>query len=379
MSTGIPTCPFERIEDPDLEARQIDETSALMVTRLQKRYPPSKPIGRGVHPKSHGCVQATFTVNPDIASEYQVGLFAQPGREFGAIVRFSNAAVMDEADIDCTGRTATPATPDEHGSRGMALKVLDVGDEVLALDGEARNQDFLMVNQPVFAFANAKDYLRLQRVLDDHNDIARPFFAPLGALDPTLPQPVREAILKSNKEQQIEADDIKRMAETLTIVRGIQATPVAHPLGIQYFSAAPFLFGPDRVMKFSARPGAEVPPTTVPEPPPRDYLRQVLTETMLRPGTLQFDFMVQVRPGGDDLGIENASSLWNEADHPFVSVARITIAAPQENVYSEEHIAACERLVFTPWHSLAAHQPIGGINRLRKAVYEASANYRLNA
>jgi predicted DCC family thiol-disulfide oxidoreductase YuxK len=87
----------------------------------------------------------------------------------------------------------------------------------------------------------------------------------------------------------------------------------------------------------------------------------------------------QVRPGGGDLVIENASSLWKEADHPFVSVARITIVAPQENVHSEEHIAKCERLVFTPWHSLAAHQPIGGINRLRKAVYEASANYRLNA
>ena len=39
--------------------------------------------------------------------------------------------------------------------------------------------------------------------------------------------------------------------------------------------------------------------------------------------------------------------------------------------------AQCERLVFTPWHSLAAHQPIGSINRLRKAVYEASAQHRL--
>ena len=37
----------------------------------------------------------------------------------------------------------------------MAVKVLDVGGEVLAKDHEACNQDFLMINQPKFAFANA--------------------------------------------------------------------------------------------------------------------------------------------------------------------------------------------------------------------------------
>jgi hypothetical protein len=57
-------------------------------------------------------------------------------------------------------------------------------------------------------------------------------------------------------------------------------------------------------------------------------------------------------------------------------VARIAIVAPQ-SIDSAEHQARCERLVFTPWHSLAAHQPIGSINRLRKAVYEASAQHRL--
>jgi hypothetical protein len=27
------------------------------------------------------------------------------------------------------------------------------------------------------------------------------------------------------------------------------------------------------------------------------------------------------------------------------------------------------RLAFNPWHALAEHRPMGGINRLRKAVY----------
>jgi hypothetical protein len=86
--------------------------------------------------------------------------------------------------------------------------------------------------------------------------------------------------------------------------------------------------------------------------------------------------MVQVRGGGDDLGIENASTAWDEKAHPFVNVARITIAVPQD-IDAAEHRARCERLFFTPWHSLAAHRPIGSINRLRRAVYEASARHRL--
>ena len=36
----------------------------------------------------------------------------------------------------------------------------------------------------------------------------------------------------------------------------------------------------------------------------------------------------------------------------------------------------CDNLSFNPWFGLEAHRPIGGINRLRKAVYEAISDYR---
>jgi hypothetical protein len=377
VTDRTPLCPFEHVEDAELEARQIDETAQLTVALLQKRYPPPTPVLRGVHPKSHGCVQAGFAVSADVPPELQVGLFAQPGRQFAAIVRFSNAAALAGPDVDCRGRQEAPAKPDKHGSRGMAVKVLDVDGEVLAQDDGACNQDFLMINQPVFAFANAEDYLRLDRILAAHDDDPVGFFAPLRAQDPTLPAPAREAILKYIEHEKIGADAIRRILDTKKIIDGIQATPVANPLGIQYFSAAPFLFGPDRVMKFSARPCAEVQPSTMPDPPPDHYLREVLSQAMQQSVTVEFDFMVQVRSGGDDLGIENASTAWDETAHPFVKVARITVVAPQQAIGSAEHQARCERLAFNPWHSLPAHQPIGSINRLRKAVYEASAQHRL--
>jgi hypothetical protein len=361
-------CPFEHIQNPDQEAEQIVETTDLTVKLLDKRYPPPKQILRGVHPKSHGCVKATFTINPDIPPELQVGLFAEPGKQFDAFIRFSNAAALVGPDIDKEGK---------HGSRGMAVKVLDVEGEVLIEDNGARNQDFLMINLPVFAFANTEDYLRLDRVLDRDNDVAAGFFAPLQLQNPAITEEQRRSILAYIEAEDISAEDIERIADSAGIVGQIQATPVANPLGIQYFSAAPFLFGSDRVMKFSAKPCAEVPPTEVPDPPPDNYLRDVLTETMSRNEELHFDFMLQVRSEGDDLGIENASSLWDEARYPFISVAKITIPAPQPEVDSEENKAHCENLAFTPWHSLPEHQPIGSINRLRQSVYQASAEHRL--
>jgi len=368
-TTPISKCPFEHIQNPDLEAEQIAETTDITVKLLDKRYrPPNEPpkqILRGVHPKSHGCVKATFTINPDIPLELQVGLFAEPGKQFDAFIRFSNAAALlgsDTTETEIDPATKKAVEVEKHGSRGMAIKVLDVGGAVLTDDNGAHNQDFLMINQPVFAFANTEDYLRLDRVLVRDNDVAAGFFAPLRIPDPS-----------------VTVEQKKRILNSLQIVTGIQTTDVGNPLGIQYFSAAPFLFGPDRVMKFSAMPCAQVPPEkSPPRPRPENYLSDALTKTMKENEELHFDFMLQVRGKDADFGtdnelIENASSKW---DDKFVSVAKITIPRPQPEVDSEENKAHCEKLAFTPWHSLVEHQPIGSINRLRKDVYEASAKHR---
>ena len=146
---------------------------------------------------------------------------------------------------------------------------------------------------------------------------------------------------------------------------------------VSYFSGAPFLYGPERAMKFAAIPwGGEKAPQTLPDPASDDYLREALLERMRRKEDVCFDFAVQVRGPGPDLGIEDATSVWDEATVPFRNVATVTIPAPQNAVDAPRRRAICERLVFTPWHSLAAHQPLGSINRLRKAVYLASKKHR---
>ena len=86
----------------------------------------------------------------------EFGLFETPGRKFEALIRFSNAAGIVGPDVN---------EEKEHGSRGMAIKVLDVDGPVLLDDKGRHNQDFLMVNSTAFAIANAGDYLRLNQII----------------------------------------------------------------------------------------------------------------------------------------------------------------------------------------------------------------------
>lgn len=80
--------------------------------------------------------------------------------------------------------------------------------------------------------------------------------------------------------ENISQEDIQRILDTFKIVQKIQASAVANPLGIQYFSAAPFLFGCNKVMKFSVRPVSQISHSEFPVNPSADYLREALSETM---------------------------------------------------------------------------------------------------
>ena len=328
------------------EDQLIDEVATDTVTLLDKRYPNPKPILRGVHAKSHGCLRGNFTINPDIREDLRVGLFSEPGKRYPAVVRYSNASVT----VDCDLKGG-------NGSRGMAIKVMGVDGTVLQNDGEGASQDFLMVNTPNFAFANVQDYHRLTKILLKDNDVPTAFFAPLQA-----------------EVFGITADDKGRIFKSFQVVQTIAAKPVGNVLEVPYFGAAPFGFGPDRVMRFSARPRVAPEPQILPRDPiPCNYLNEALTARMAEGATVIFDFMLQVRKAEDVTDLEDATAIWDE---PFVRAATLVLEASQTDVNSDAQRRACEELVFTPWHALTEHEPLGGINRLRKKVYDASAEHR---
>ena len=356
------------------ESAQITQIIEFTMAQLRQRYPGGAKVRRGVHPKDHGCVTARFTINQNLPPDLQVGVFATPGREYQAWVRFSNASVAILPDSSVTNGKPS------HTSRGMAIKLLDVDGEPLLPAPAPREQDFLMVNHPVFAFANVEDYLALSRILLEDKDDPTRFFIER---------------IKRNPDKSPDMSDpaTRRAVRTFSIVSRIQSPartanppayqdPPASPVDNQYFSGAPFLFGHGRVMKFSARPLA--PSADQPDLSSPDYLRTALHQRLTGAGatSVAFEFLVQIRSAAELADkvasqIEDACEEWDAKAFPFVPVATLVIE-PQD-FDSPERRALCEDLIFTPWHGVPEHRPLGGINRLRLGVYEASSQMRHNA
>lgn len=133
-------------------------------------------------------------------------------------------------------------------------------------------------------------------------------------------------------------------------------------------------------MQFSVRPCGELKSQVLPQTPSADYLNLALTNTMTMNEPIEFDFRVQVKKPEnlEKLGIENATVAWDWSDtNPDVTtVAKVTVPAPQLGINCSSEREDCEKRFFTPWHAHKDHQPLGGINRLRRAVYFASAAHR---
>lgn len=348
---------------PDGEATQIKNIVDMTVKQLQMRYPEQVEVLRGVHAKDHGAVTARFEVLDNIAEMYRHGVFETPGKQFNCSIRFSNAAVRVDSDSRLENNLAV------HGSRGMAIKLLGVEGPTLGFAHGAPTQDFLMVNHPVFVFANVEDYEVLSRaLLVENKDSPVPFFAerlpPKDATDLTPSQ--SRAVTTAKLAGRIQASTLPAAFQT----------PPASPVDNQYFSAAPFLLGPDQVMRFRVSPVSRS--SASPNVNDSNYLRTALVNRLRdkQQGEVVFKFEIQVRPAESidpETDIENTSHSWSE-DYEFVHVATLTI--PLQEFDSPEAQLRSERLFFTPWHGLEAHRPLGGINRLRRAVYEASAQLR---
>ena len=414
---GVDKCPFasssfEKI--PEGEAVEIDEIARLTTELQDKRIELPKQKGkllRGVHAKSHGCVTAKFIVNKDIDCKYQIGLFAKPGASYDAHIRYSNASVEIDADSTFIEGDETAPHKWQHGSRGMATKVYDVEGDVIDEDCNGqKNQDFLMINTPEFAFSDVHSYLFLTRALTESkfgNNSDTLFALGKITLDviikgrgatSTIPTQVDfdrlVGFLNSDKNQAgfklpdgFTLQDLQKVIATLVLVAGkIQKQIVRNPTQIQYFGASPFLFGEDKVMKFSVAPTTPIEQKelelTSPENVSDDYLLEALSKTMSEDCKITYDFKILLRDsdfGEDQLLIEDATTTWvkegvEEIDQ-YVTVAKLIID-PKQDISTEAALKRCESLVFSPWHALKSHEPVGSINRLRRSVYDNSAKHR---
>lgn len=327
LSLGLialfPTYTFSNELVPANEAVAIQQIAQIVEENIRAEAK-NDSAHRDAHFKAHGCVKAQFRVL-QLSNEISIGIFAE-AREYPAWIRYSNGSgkVQDDSVGD---------------GRGMAIKLMGVE------RSQSGTQDFVMVNHPVFFVKNAADYVEFQKALVEDSPIK--FFLP-------------------------GANPLNFRLHELAIATAIRSRKVDSPLDIQYWSATPYRFG-DTAMKFSARACDKPVKSSSAETTSPNFLRENM-QKHLDHGDACFDFMVQLRKHAAEMPIEDPTVEWNEKDSPFIPVAKITIASQQFN--TPEQLKFCEDLSFTPWHAVLDHQPLGGINRVRKAVYETSSRIR---
>lgn len=315
-------------KDDEIAKRTLELT--LNSLKKKKADNPDSKVLRDAHPKHHGCTAASFTVEKDIPETLKHGIFKSP-KTYSAYIRFSNGSQTPQADSI-------------GDIRGMGIKLMGVeGDKLLESEKKEKTQDFLIINHPVLPVGDPEEYLNLFEAAFA-GKAGSYFFGwnPFGW----------------------------KLAG-LGKVRAIRSKKISSMLEIRYWSTTPYQLGQNAV-KYSAKAcGNEI--TPIPDNPGPDYLKETMKSHLSRKEAC-FDFMVQVQKDPVKMPVEDPAVEWDEEVSPFVKVA--TVKIPVQEFDTPEKMNFCENLSFTPWHSLPDHRPIGGINRVRKTVYEGISEYR---
>lgn len=299
---------------------------------------------RSVHAKNHGVIAAELVVGA-LPPELAQGLFAREGR-YPALMRIST----NPGDI-LRDSIALP--------RGLAVKVLGVAGERLPDTPEDATQDFLLVNAPVFAAPTPADFLKSLTLVAATTDRAEWAKAALSHVLQTL----------SGALEAAGAD-----AGALAALGGARNV---HPLGETYQSQTAFRYG-DHIARFRIVPVSAglnaLTGTVIDTRGDRDAIRHAVDAAM-RETAAEWAFQVQLNRDLAAMPVEDPTVDWDAGQSPWQTVARLT-AAPQGSGDAARRAAVDDTLRFSVWAGLAAHRPLGAVNRVRRETYLFSAAYR---
>jgi hypothetical protein len=342
--TPLPyTSSVEVIEDDEAETIQglIDTMTHIQEITLKD----GGHAIRSVHAKSHGLIAGRLIVSEGLPPALAQGLFARAGR-YPVVMRISTIPgdLLDD-------RVSTP--------RGLAVKVLGIEGERLAGSEDATTQDFVLVNGPVFGAPTARKFLGVVKLLAATTDKA-----------PGLKQAF------SSAAQAIEKGLEALGGKSATLVT-LGGHPETNVLGETYYSQAAIRYG-DHIAKICVAPSSSglkaLTDAKVDLDDKPDGLRQAVVDHFASLGG-EWEVRVQLCTDLDAMPVEDASVPWSEAESPYVTVAKI-VADPQTAWSAERSAVVDDRMLFTPWHGIAAHRPLGNVMRARKQVYEMSKRFR---
>lgn len=330
------------IADEDQVHRELIDTMRSITETTSRNYDHAV---RSVHAKSHGLIEGELTVAAGLPPELAQGLFAQRGT-YKVVMRISTnpGDILDDS-------VSAP--------RGIAIKVLDVPGERLPDSQGETTQNLVLVNAPAFAAADAKAFLGSLKQLAATTDKAE------------WAKKLLSATLRG-AEATLEA-----FGGESTMIKTMGGAAITHPLGDSYYSQTAFRYG-DHIAKFALVPVSpnltELTGDTVSVAGRPDALREVVRETLIERGG-SWELCVQLCTDLDAMPVEDASVAWDEQASPYRTVGRI-VAEPQLGWTAERAHVVDDQMFFSPWHGLAAHRPLGSVNRTRRQAYEMSADYR---
>jgi hypothetical protein len=324
------------MNDKDAERRLAGEITEIIRRFVGRRFEEGRcPALRDAHAQDTGCVSAVFRVDSNIPPDLRHGVFATPGAEFNAWIRFSNG----------NSEVLSPRLPD---ARGMAVKLMGVDGRKL-LDDERKTQDFVMANNPGFF---VDDLLRYRNSLVKFHSggYLRQFLA--------IPELKLREIVRAFR---------------------VNGTWITNPLLSQYWSMTAYRLGVGAArmaIKYSAKPcikerpsvGARIAKLVDPHLSLKKNMQDVLSN-----GDMKFDFFIQ-RYVDHRTPVEDTLTEWKESVSPPSHVATIIVPPQDLSTASRGHL--CENLSFNPWHCLPEHRPLGAVNRVRKTIYREMSQYR---
>ena len=335
-------------DDVETIAPDENETNAKIVEVMTKgMHLAREKYGRSVrisHAKAHGLLKGTLEIKGNLTLELAQGMFAQPGR-YDVLVRMAQqpGELLDDSKLST--------------DRGISCKVLGVKGP--KLEGHTSDtQDWLFDVGKQFLAGGPKEFLQA--------------FKPNAEIAPKLSDTVKGAVSAVSRATNTVLHAVGANSEKL----GFYGHPVVNPLTEAYFSQTAFRYG-DYVAKlglFPDSPGIDALQDQPFDPKTPDALRDAMN-AYFQTNPAEFDLRVQLNIGLEEMPIENAQAEWEETLSPYQSVGRLTI--PPQTAWDPAKDGYFEDLSFSPAHALAAHRPLGGINRSRLVVYTALAQTRL--
>jgi hypothetical protein len=327
MSSPAPSTAWQERIAPGEEQRyaQYAKQFAEIQARKSERWGPGRALHRKQITAAHGILEVLDGLPPFC----QYGLFAQP-REYDVWVRLSNGGLDRAHD----------SVPD---IRGFSLRVLGVQGKSALGNGPAASQDFTLINQEAFAFSSSGEFVDLVVAASQGKGaLFKYVFKRYGLLG----APSRLGRI------------MKAAAKPFS---GFATEPL--------FSALPMANGPYAVrVRLVPAVANGKPAARAAEDWAADFSGRLARQPLHWDLQLQFFASEELTP------IENAAVNWPT---PYSTVARLML--PRQLTQSEEGQALAQQVeaaVFDPWHALAAHRPLGDVQRARRVVYFESQKGR---